>query len=307
MKTLKLHFVLFLIIISLGACRNSLDVHIRNTPPTLEEIVAGHDIWYVDYHRTIGNNDVPFVSKAFTLSFLNGILYANNNIADIGITGNGLGIEVGNYATFNGVLETNHILDGIHDFEVTVISPNEIKLYNFRKNTSYFLIGYAINNFDYDTLFYENIEYLLQEYQAWEKTETVGGSSNPFDAENYLQFTPENNTTFYSSKNTIGAPISAIDWSYIGTYEIFDIIGFENLKFLTLNYDSGDIEEFELTVIDDNYISLYNVNSKTTYKFEGLGFIQYKKSSKNRKKQSNSVRNSNRKRTKIHRKQLHKR
>ena len=34
---------------------------------------------------------------AFTLSFLDGVLYANNNLVDIGITGNGFGVPVGNY------------------------------------------------------------------------------------------------------------------------------------------------------------------------------------------------------------------
>ncbi len=68
----------------------------------LEEVVAAYDLWYIDYHKTTGTGDIPFLSKAFTVSFLNGQMYANNNIADIGITGNGLGINVGNYDTFNG-------------------------------------------------------------------------------------------------------------------------------------------------------------------------------------------------------------
>ena len=137
--------------------------------PTLEEVVTEYDLWYVDYHRTTGSGDIPYVSRAFTLSFVNGILYANNNIVDIGRTGNGFGIDVGTYNTYNGFLETDHDIDGANDFEVTVLSNNEIKLYNYRQNVSYYLIGYQVNQFDYDKLFYENIEYFLQEYIAWEK------------------------------------------------------------------------------------------------------------------------------------------
>ena len=263
-------------------------------------------MWYVDYHRTIGNGDIPFVSRAFTLSFLNGILYANNNIADIGFTGNGLGIDVGTYDTFSGVLKTRHDLDGSNDFEVTVTSPNEIRLYNYRQNITYFLIGYQTSTFDYDKLFYENIEYFLQEYIAWEKINTVGGAPNAFDAKNYLQFTPENITTFYSSQDNFGTQIDVLEWSYVGGYEVFDVFGFENLKILTLNYDDGALEEFELSIINDGTIRLYNLNSETTYDFEGRGFIQYLKGEKTNKSAKASVRNENRKRTKIERKKKYK-
>ena len=84
----------------------------------MEELISGYDLWYVDIHRTTGNGDVPFVSIAFTLSFHNGVMYANNNIVDVGYTGNGFGISVGRYDTFGPYLETFHDLDGRHDFEV---------------------------------------------------------------------------------------------------------------------------------------------------------------------------------------------
>ncbi len=269
---------------------------------SLEEIVSGYDLWYVDYHRTTGNGDIPYVSKAFTLSFLNGTLYANNNIVDIGRTGNGLGIDVGTYNTFNGLLETNHDIDGVNDFEVTVLSNNEIRLYNYRQNVNYYLIGYQVNEFDYDKLFYENIEYFLQEYIAWEKIDTQGGTPNAFDDENYLAFTPENITTFYSSQDSFGTQVDYINWNYLGGYEIFDVNGFEDLKILTLNYDSGDIEEFELSVINDGRIRLFNLNSETTYDFSGRGFVQYLKGEKTKKQAKDIVRNEGRKRTKVIRK-----
>ena len=274
---------------------------------SLEEVVSEYDLWYIDYHKTTGNGDIPYVSKAFTLSFLNGTLYANNNIADIGITGNGLGIDVGTYNTRNGLLETNHDLDGENDFEVTVISNNEIRIYNYRQNVNYYLIGYQVNQFDYDKLFYENIEYFLQEYKAWEKVTTTGGLQNTFDDENYLAFTPENITTFYSSQDSFGTQIDYINWNYVGGYEVFDVTGYEDLKILTLNYDGGDIEEFELSVINDGRVELYNVDSKTTYEFSGRGFVQYLKGQKSKKEAKDIVRNNGRKRTKIVRKKKNRR
>lgn len=292
MKSVKL----LLILIVTGSFFNSctLEDIIYDVP--LEEVVTEYDLWYVDYHRTTGSGDIPFLAKAFTVSFFNGQMYANNNIADIGFTGNGLGIKVGNYDTYNGYLEAFHNQDGRFDFDVIQISGNEIRIDDNYNDVSYYLIGYNRNNFDYDKLFYENIEYFLQEYVAWEKTNTsVTGLNNPFDQENFLQFTPENNTTFYSSKDSFGTDIDVIDWSFIGNYQVFDVQDYEDLKILTLNYDNGDNEEFELSVDNDSKISLYHISSETTYKFEGRGFIQYLKGGKSKP----SVRNSGRKRTKI--------
>ena len=301
MKTLKLLFTIVFTSTLLSSCSVVVtdDFIIE---PTLEDVVSGYDLWYVDYHRTTGTGDVPYVSRAFTLSFINGILYANNNIADIGRTGNGLGIDVGIYNTFNGLLETNHDIDGYNDFEVTLLSNNEIRLYNFNQNVTYYLIGYNINNFDYDRLFYENIEYFLQEYQAWEKVDVIGGTTNAFDDENYLAFTPENITTFYSSQDNSGTQIDFINWDYVGAYEVFDVNGFEDLKILTLYYDGGAEEEFELSVINDSTVRLYHLSSNTTYDFAGRGFIQFLKGDQNTKKAKDIVRNNNRKRTKIERK-----
>ena len=138
--------------------------------------------------------------------------------------------------------------------------------------------------------------------KAWEKISTVGGVANAFDNENYLAFTPENITTFYSSQDNVGTNIDTIDWSYVGGYEIFDVTDYQDLKILTLNYDDGDIEEFELSVVNDGKVSLYHYNSETTYDFSGRGFVQYLKGEKNVKTAKETVRNNNRKRTKVVRK-----
>ena len=298
MRTLKFQFLTILFGLLLGSCTIFVDDTIEDTV-SLDELIASYDLWYVDIHRTSGTGNVPFVSRAFTLSFVNGILYANNNISGIGFTGNGLGIPVGNYGTFGDVLETFHDMDGIHDFTVTQVSLNEIRIYDSFANVSYYLIGYQRENFDYDMLFYDNIEYFLQEFDAWERTGI--NSVNPiiFDDEHYLQFTPENNTTFYSSQDDFGINIADILWDYTGTYEVFDVLGFDDLKILTLNYDSGDTEEFELSVLNDEKIRLFHLVSETTYDFNGRGFIQFKN---NQEKVQSGVRNSGRKRTKITRK-----
>ena len=300
MKTLKLLFTIVLTGSLLTSCNVYNDnIILEDVAPTLEEVVSGYDLWYVDYNSTIGNGDIPFISKAFTLSFINGTLYANNNITDIGRTGNGFGIDVGLYDTFRGVLETNHDIDGLVNFNVEILSNNEIEIYNPREDVSYVLVGYQIDEFDYDRLFYENIEYFLQEYTAWEKVSTQGGINNFFDEENFLQFTPENLTTFYSSRDISGTRIGNISWDYVGGYEVFDVIGFDDLKILTLNYDGGDNEEFELNVINDGRIELFNTTSNTIYTFSGRGFIQYLKSGE--KKPKNIVSNEGRKRTKVER------
>ncbi len=299
MKSIKL----LLVIIFSGALFSSCSVIIDDVIDdsiTLDQLMSSYDLWYVDIHRTIGTSDVPFVSRAFTLSFFNGNMYANNNIADIGFTGNGLGIVVGSYDAFGGILETFHDIDGRHDFEVIQLSANEIRIDDTFQNVSYFLVGFQRNNFDYDLLFYDNIEYFLQEYEAWERTEiSATGTPNAFDDEHFLQFIPENNTSFYSSHDLFGTNIDAILWDFTGNYEVFDVQGFDDLKILTLNYDGGDIEEFELSVINDQKVQLFHLSSETTYDFTGRGFIQFLR---NGEKAKTTVRNSGRKRTKVTRK-----
>jgi len=296
MKTLKLLLATMLIGISFTSC--SVVIDDINDPyyVNLEDVVTAYDLWYVDYNSTTGTGDVPFLSKAFTVSFINGNLFVNNNLIGIGSTGNGYGIEIGYYDTYNGILEINHDLDGYYDFDVVQLSSDRLKLIDNYNNVSYYLEGYQKYNFDYDQIFYDNIEYFLQEYNAWEKTYTsTSGDINEFDNENFLSFTPENITTFYSSQDEVGTNIDNLYWDYVGDYSVADVQGYDNLKILTLDYDSWGNEEFELTVINESKISLYHINSGTTYEFTGIGYIQYLKSSSSKE----TVRNEGRKRTKV--------
>jgi hypothetical protein len=59
------------------------------------------------------------MSRAFTLSFNYGTLYANNNLVGIGRAGSGLGTDVG-ICIFYAVLTIDHDVDGIHEFQVFV-------------------------------------------------------------------------------------------------------------------------------------------------------------------------------------------
>lgn len=296
MRTLKLLFATIIVGISFISCSVVIDDTYDTYYVNLEDVVTGYDLWYVDYNKTTGTGDVPFLSKAFTVSFINGKLWVNNNLVGIGGTGNGYGIEIGYYDTYKGILEVNHNLDGYYDFDVVELSSDRLKLIDNYNNVSYYLEGYQKYNFDYDQIFYDNIEYFLQEYNVWEKTYiSTTGDLNEFDNENYLSFTPENITTFYSSQDKVGTNIDNIYWDYVGDYSVADVQGYNNLKILTLDYDSWGNEEFELTVINDSKISLYHINSGTTYEFTGNGYIQYLKSSSTKE----TVSNSGRKRTKV--------
>ncbi len=279
MKALKLLTGLFLATTLFTSCVVSVnDFDDYDNSVSLEELVTSYDLWYIDFNRTTGNGEVPFLSKAFTISFQNGRLYANNNLVGIGTVGNGLGLQIGYYNTINGVLEVDHNQDGFIDLEVAQISNDEIRVRDTFSNTTYYLIGYFRNTFDYDLVFYDNIEYFLQEYVAWEKTFTSNvGALNEFDEENYLEFTPNGNTSvFRSSQDDFGIDLDFLNWDFVGDYEVFNVSGVDDLKILTLDYDFFDNEEFELSVINDGKISLFHQASGTTYEFTGRGYIQFK-------------------------------
>lgn len=298
MKSIKLFFIAFTALVVFNSCS---DDYYYDDPyyPTLEEIVMEYDLWYIDYNRTTGSGDIPFLSRAFTISFLNGHqVYANNNIVGIGFTGDGYGVDVGYWDADFGELFVDHVIDGGYYFDVVVDGYNQIRLVNHDLRVTYYLEGYQSRNFDYDKVFYDNIEYFLQEYEAWEKIYTSPeGDINEFDSENFLAFTPENITTFYSSTDDFGTDVANINWDYVGDYQVRNIIGYDNLKHLTLDYDFFGKEEFELSVINDGEISLYHLNSGTTYEFGGREFIQYLKSGS--KKENVSI--ESRKRTKVQR------
>jgi hypothetical protein len=296
MKKLQILFTSLIVGLLVTSCSVVIDDVYDPYYATLEEVLTDYDLWYIDYNLTTGNGDVAFLSKAFTISFRNGNLYANNNLVGIGTFGNGYGIQIGYYDTYRGFLEVDHDLDGYFDFDVIQLSNDRIKLVDSYNNVTYYLEGYQKHNFDYDLIFYDNIEYFLQEYSAWEKTYVSNtGALNEFDNENYLMFTPENVTTFYSSQDDFGINIADIYWDYVGDYAVANVQGYDNLKILTLDYDSWGNEEFELTVINDEKISLYHIASESTYEFTGRGYIQYQKPDSKK----DVVRNAGRKRTKV--------
>jgi len=258
---------------------------IEAVPITINEVLNAYELWYVDINATVGYGETPFLQKAFTISFLNGVLYANNNIVGIGNTGDGFGIDVAEYDAYNMILDVKHDLDGFSTFDVYQINNTRIELYNPNNDTSYFLEGYQRDTFDYDFVFYDNIHYFLQEYEAWEKTYTSEyGAINEFDNENYLQFLAGgNDSEFRSSKDEFGMNPNYIFWDYTGIYGVGDVTNNFYLKTLTLDYDYMGNEFFELTVINDETIALFHPTSKTVYEFKGRGYIQYLKTTDGKK------------------------
>ena len=298
MKTLKLLSVIFLGSIILTSCVAEViveeDVYIEpqpfvnsNTGISLDAMLHMYEVWYVNIERTKGDVEIPFLQKAFTVSFKNGIFYANNNLVGLGSNGNGFGLDVGIYDPFTVEVDISHDIDGTYTFRITQLSNNEIELYDVNSQTSYYLIGYQRNNFDYDAVFYENIHYFLQEYEVWEKVYTSElGVLNEFDNENYLKFSYFGaGDNFESSRDETGIPFGDIIYDYVGHYEIKDIINSFDKKTLTLDYGYLDNEFFELSVINDSTIELFHPTSETVYRFAGRRNIVFKKStSQNDKK-----------------------
>ncbi|WP_298417506.1 nicotinic acid mononucleotide adenyltransferase [uncultured Kordia sp.] len=284
MKTLKLLLSITLFSTLLSSCYTEVlveDPIIDEPGISLAELLDSYELWYVNINETTGNGEVPFLQRAFTVSFRNGTLYANNNISGIGNNGNGYGIDVGAYGTDFTFVDINHDIDGYYPLRVDQLGINRIRLVDTSTNTSYYLTGYQRSNFDYDFVFYDNIHYFLQEFTAWKKVYTSqAGMLNAFDEENFLTFlSGGNDDTFLSSRDTVDTPIANLVYDYEGIYTIYDVENDPYLKVLTLDYDYLDNEYFELSVIDDGTIQLFHPDSGTTYEFEGRGYIQYLRSS----------------------------
>lgn len=281
MRTIKLltrYFLLAALMVSCYADVIIEDEFIEESAFNTDQVLQGYDLWYVDINATRGRGEVPFLQKAFTLSFKRGVIYANNNIVGIGKLGGGYGIDVGTYGTSRGIVDIAHDLDGRWALEVFAVNGNTLELFDASTDTSYFLIGYQINNFDYDRVFYNNINYFIQEYDAWEKIYTSeAGTLNDFDQENYLQFLPE---VFRSSLDAPNTRTVNLQWDYEGNYQVYDVDGDATLKTLTLDYDFLGDDYFELYVINDSTLELYHPDSGTSYEFKGRGYQQYLKSSK---------------------------
>lgn len=289
MKTLKLLLGFALSATLFTSCYTEVivDDYAVNEPGiSIHQLLSSYDLWYVDINETIGYGTTPFLQKAFTVSFRNGVMYANNNLVGIGSTGNGYGIPVADYDAYNMILDVYHDIDGFETFDVYQINNNTVELYNPNNDTSYFLKGSQRNNFDYDFVFYDNIHYFLQEYDAWEKVYTSDfGALNEFDNENYLQFLAGgNDSEFRSSQDVAGSNVNNLYWDYTGLYGVGNMSGNAYLKTLTLDYDFFNNEYFELSVINDGKIELYHPASQTVYQFVGRGFIQYLKTTSTKDK-----------------------
>ena len=280
MKTIKLLLSFALVSTLFTSCYTEVIVDDFAEPRiSVNQLLSSHELWYVDINATQGFGETPFLQKAFTISFINGVVYANNNIVGLGDSGNGFGIDVGEYDAYDMILDVFHDIDGFETFDVFQIDNNTIELYNPNNDTSYFLDGYQRSNFDYDFVFYDNIHYFLQEYEAWEKTFTSNfGALNEFDNENYLQFLAGgNDSEFRSSQDNFGMNPNNLIWDYTGVYGVGNVSGDMYLQTLTLDYDFFNNEYFELSVINDGKIELYHPDSETVYEFEGRGYIQYLK------------------------------
>ena len=288
MKTTKLLSTFALIALLFTSCYTEVLVDDRPNyvqPAkgiTINQLLNSYELWYVDINQTSGFNEVPFLQVGFTMSFRNGVLFANNNLVGLGTQGNGFGVDIGDYDAYNMILDVDHVVDGRVSFDVYQIDADTIELYSVADDTSYFLHGYNRNTFDYDFVFYDNIQYFLQEYNAWEKTYTSQyGNLNEFDNENYLQFIAGGNDNgFRSSQDPNGINPDNLYWDYTGLYGVSNVNGNDYLKHLTLDYDYFSNEYFELNVLNDQRIELYHAASGTTYRFTGRGYIQYYKQGK---------------------------
>ncbi|MGY3795288.1 nicotinic acid mononucleotide adenyltransferase [uncultured Aquimarina sp.] len=296
MKTLKLLSVFMLGSILLTSCVAEVvveeDVFIEEPTISLNQLLNSYEIWYVDIERTQGNGEIPFLQKAFTVSFKNGTFYANNNLVGIGSNGNGFGLDVGFYNTFGMEVDVSHDIDGTYSLDVIQLSNNEIRLYDGVTNTSYYLIGYQRSTFDYDKVFYDNIHYFLHEYTVWEKVYTSEiGALNEFDNENYLQFLYYGSgDNFRSSEDVNVSNINDIYYDYNGYYAVDDVPNNFYMKNLTLDYDYLGNEYFELTVINDSRIELLHPSSGTIYEFVGRGYLQFKSSKDGKPSQNDKKR-----------------
>lgn len=288
----KVFYILFIILLllSFSACRwEYRDDNYDTSQTSLNGLLEKYDLWYVDIDQTAGTGNIPFISRAFTISFMpSGAVYANNNMVGLGETGNGFGINTGVYHTDerNGILYIDDDVFGSADFVVKQLSENRISLNNRYENVTYFLEGYQQNEFDYDRLFYENIVYFLQEYESWTRNfSDILDHSAPFVSENHLKFyVSGNENVFESSESLPATPLSYIDWDYTGYYEVTNTYS-QSRKELILNYDIDNSNEtFILKVISDDEIELHNIYSDNIYRFHGRGYIQFKPAGKSRNK-----------------------
>lgn len=75
----KLLFAFMLSATLLTSCYTE-ELHVNNNTPaiSLNQLLQSYDLWYVDINATQGFGETPFLQIAFTLSFDNGRVFANN-------------------------------------------------------------------------------------------------------------------------------------------------------------------------------------------------------------------------------------
>jgi len=130
MKTIKIVLSFAFIATFLTSCYTEVAVDdFNNIEPTISinQLLSSHEIWYVDINSTLGYGETPFLQKAFTVSFINNVVYANNNIAGLGANGDGFGIDVGEYDAYNMILDVQHDIDGFSTFDVYEVDYNTIE------------------------------------------------------------------------------------------------------------------------------------------------------------------------------------
>ena len=80
MKTLKLLLSMTFLSTLLSSCYTEVLVEdaIIDEPAgiSLAQLLNSYELWYVNINETTGNGEVPFLQRAFTVSFRNGVMYA---------------------------------------------------------------------------------------------------------------------------------------------------------------------------------------------------------------------------------------
>ena len=84
MKKIAFFTIVIFQLILVSSCEQNYYIEEQFAEPNSAIPLERYDLWYVDYHSTQGADTLPFMRLAFTLSFENGIVYANNNISGIG-------------------------------------------------------------------------------------------------------------------------------------------------------------------------------------------------------------------------------
>jgi hypothetical protein len=109
-----------LLVLTSTSCHTEMPIGDGYNAPTSNEVLVSNEVWCVELNSKQENPNLPFMTRAFTLSFDLGTLYANKSLEGIYSAVAGLGIDVGSYQTIYNQLAIDRDIDGLHDFEVRV-------------------------------------------------------------------------------------------------------------------------------------------------------------------------------------------